>query len=49
MTISSNINKAIKKYPFTILGSIAGGLLFGNIIGVLLLALVGFIIDSFNN
>ena len=39
------IGTGVVKYKFTILGAIAGGLLSGNIWGILVLGFVGFVVD----
>ena len=42
----NTIPALIARYKFTFLGAIAGGLLMGNIQGVLLLGVIGFVLDS---
>jgi len=36
----------IARYKFTFLGAIAGGLLTGNLEGILLIGAIGFILDN---
>ena len=42
----NTISLLIKRYKFTFMGAIAGGLLTGNIEGIILLGVIGFILDS---
>ncbi len=36
----------IARYKFTFLGAIAGGLLMGNLEGIFLIGLIGFVLDN---
>ena len=42
----STISAMITRYKFTFLGAIAGGLLMGNLEGIFLIGLIGFILDN---
>ena len=42
----STISAMITRYRFTFLGAIAGGLLMGNMQGIFLLGIIGFILDN---
>lgn len=42
----SHLPMLFARYRFTFLGAIAGGLLMGNLEGIFLIGLIGFILDS---
>ena len=42
----NTLSAMIARYRFTFLGAIAGGLLMGNLQGVFLLGIIGFILDN---
>jgi len=42
----NTIPMLIARYKFTFLGAIAGGLLMGNLEGIFLIGLIGFILDN---
>ena len=42
----NSISAMIARYRFTFLGGIAGGLLMGNLEGIFLIGVIGFILDN---
>ena len=42
----NTISAMITRYRFTFMGAIAGGLLTGNMEGIFLIGLIGFILDN---
>lgn len=42
----NSLSSLITKYRFTFLGAVAGGLLMGNLEGIFLIGIIGFILDN---